>query len=442
MRESLSRLILLPLLIFSLGPLYAQSDDEPLRLEITEGVIEPLPVAVPSFIAENPEARIYARDITNLIIANLRNTGLFKIVDQDAHIGRITNFNSPVQFSDWKAINVEILLTGSVEANDGSIRVRFYLHDVFGQARIGRGVSYRGQAKDWRRMAHKISDQIYSRLTGEAGYFDTLVAFVSESGPKVSRSKRIAIMEYDGTNVRHLTDGQSIVLAPRFSPDGNELIYTSYKTGKPTVYRHDIQTGNSKRVLATADMTFSPRFSPAGDKVILSRDTRGNTDIYEIDLNSGNVARLTTSRAIDTAPSYSPDGRSIVFESDREGSPQIYVLRLGTRNPVRISFGGGSYGTPVWSPGGSHIAFTKKRGNRFHIGVMRTDGTEERLLSESFLDEGPTWSPNGRVLMFFRDSPGANGGPSLFSVDLTGRNLRQVRTRDFASDPSWSPLRN
>ena len=429
--------------LFCAFPLLAQDQNEPLQLQINEGVIEPLPIAIPEFISENREAEVNSQRITELIITDLEGTGLFRVVTQESHIGRITNINSPVQYSDWRAINVEILLTGSILANsDGTITVRFYLHDVFGQSPIGQGVSYQGQAESWRRVAHKIADQIYNRITGESGYFDTQVAFVSEFGSKISREKRISIMDYDGANVRYLTSGNALVIAPRFAPDGRGLIYTSYETGVPAVIRHDIFSGARTRVINTTDMTFSPRFSSDGQKVILSRDLQGNIDIFQIELATGVQTRLTTSRAIDTSPSYSPEGNRIVFESDRSGSPQIYTMNLNQRNPTRVSFGQGTYGTPVWSPMGDYIAFTKRLGNKFHIGVMRSDGTEERLLSESFLDEGPTWAPNGRVIMFFRESPGEDGGPLLYSVDLTGRNLKRVPTPGFASDPSWSPLRN
>ena len=444
MRRTLTIFSIITLTITWVVSLHAQTLNETLELQINEGVIEPLPIAIPNFIVENNGAVTNSQNITDLIIANLEGTGLFRVVTQESHIGRITNINSPVQYSDWKAINVDILLAGSVKMDlDGSILVTFHLHDVFGQTPIGQGITYRLRRPDeWRRASHKISDQVYKRITGESGYFDTSVAFVSETGDKVNREKRITIMDYDGANVRYLTRGNSIVIAPRFSPDGNSVIYTSYLSGKPAVVLQNIVSGEQTEVINTSDMTFSPRFSYDGERVVLSRDQRGNVDIYQIQLSSGEQSRLTSSRAIDTSPSYSPDGRNIVFESDRSGSPQIYVMNLRDRNPKRISFGNGTYGTPVWSPQGDYIAFTKKLGNRFHIGVMRTDGSEERLLSASFLDEGPSWAPNGRVLMFFRETPGEKGGPMLYSVDLTGRNLKQITTPSFASDPSWSPLRN
>jgi len=290
-------------------------------------------------------------------------------------------------------------------------------------------------------MAHKVADQVYSRITGEGGYFDSRVVFVSESGPKDARAKRLAIMDYDGANVQYLTDASALVLAPRFSPQGDRVIYTSYASGFPQIYLLDVATVTSRALNVAADqLTFAPRFSPDGGSVVYSLSDGGNTDLYRLDLRSGAVARLTSTPAIETAPSYSPDGSRIVFESDRTGTPQLYVMPAGGGEATRISFGPGRYGTPVWSPRGDLIAFTKQHQGRFHIGVIRTDGSEERLLTASFLDEGPTWAPNGRVLMFTRESAGADGAPALFSVDVSGRNLQRVPTETAASDPAWSPL--
>jgi TolB protein len=290
-------------------------------------------------------------------------------------------------------------------------------------------------------MAHKVADEVYSRITGEGGYFDSRVVFVSETGPKDQRSKRLAIMDYDGANVRFLTDSSSLVLAPRFSPSGDRVLYTGYQTGFPRIYVLDIGSVQ-QRVLESAEgtMSFAPRFSPSGNTVVYSLSQGGNTDIYTMDINSGQSLRLTNTPSIETAPSYSPDGSQIVFESDRSGSPQLYIMSSGGGEARRISFGQGRYGTPVWSPRGDLVAFTKQNAGRFHIGVMRTDGSEERLLTASFLDEGPTWSPNGRVIMFTRETQGEGGASSLYSVDITGRVLRPVNTPEGGSDPSWSPL--
>ncbi|WP_171229585.1 Tol-Pal system beta propeller repeat protein TolB [Ruegeria sp. HKCCA4008] len=422
-------------------PVLAQNG--PLRLELDQGIIEPLPFAVPNFVPDGPSAAQYAQDISRVVAADLTGTGLFREISSDAFISRVSSFEAPVQFADWKAINADALITGAVNVSGKNLTVRFRVWDVFSGQELGNGLQLAGTTEGWRRMAHKVADQVYSRITGEGGYFDSRVAFVSESGPKNQRLKRLAIMDYDGANVQYMTDSAAIVLAPRFSPTGDRLLYTSYESGSPRIYVLDV--GRVKRQeLKTQDgtMSFSPRFSPDGRSIVYSLIQGGNTDLWKMDLASGQSTRLTNTPAIETAPSYSPDGSRIVFESDRSGTPQLYVMPANGGEATRISFGSGRYGTPVWSPRGDLIAFTKQNQGRFHIGVMRTDGSEERLLTASFLDEGPTWSPNGRVIMFTRETQGASGRASLYSVDISGRNLRPVRTPDGGSDPSWGPLQN
>ncbi|MCG6904632.1 MAG: Tol-Pal system beta propeller repeat protein TolB [Rhodobacter sp.] len=414
----------------------------PLRIEITEGVIEPLPFAAPAFLPENAGAETLAVQITQVIADDLVGTGLFREIPAGAFISTVTSFSSPVQYSDWKAINAQALITGAVGVtSDGRVTVKFRLFDVFAENQLGDGLQFAGTTASWRRMAHKVADAIYQRITGEGGYFDSRVVFVSETGPKNARRKRLAIMDYDGANVQFLTDSSSIVLAPRFSPTGDRVLYTSYETGFPQIYLLDVETVGTRSLgQQTGTLTFAPRFSPDGSTVVYSVSQGGNSDIYRMPVQGGPETRLTSTPSIETAPSFSPDGGSIVFESDRSGTQQLYVMPASGGEATRISFGAGRYGTPVWSPRGDLIAFTKQNKGRFHIGVMRVDGSEERLLTASFLDEGPTWSPNGRVIMFTRESQGASGAPSLYSVDISGRNLRRVPTEGAASDPAWSPL--
>ncbi len=412
-----------------------------LRIEITEGVIEPLPFAIPTFEAQTPQAAQLAQDISRVIAADLVGTGLFREIPADAFIARVTSFAAPVSYPDWKAINAQALITGAVSVDgSGKANVKFRLHDVFADGELGEGLQLGGGANGWRRLAHKVADQVYSRITGEGGYFDSRVVFVQEDGPKNARQKRLAIMDYDGANVNYLTDSSSIVLAPRFSPTGDRVLYTSYASGVPEIYLLQIGSPRPQKIIdGQRKMTFAPRFGPDGGRVVFSESVGGNTDLFAMSLG-GQAVQLTNAPSIETAPSYSPDGSQIVFESDRSGTQQLYIMSAGGGEPQRISFGEGRYGTPVWSPRGDLIAFTKQNAGRFHIGVMRTDGSEERLLTASFLDEGPTWAPNGRVIMFTRQSAGASGQPALYSVDISGRNLKRVPTPGPASDPAWSPL--
>jgi len=407
------------------------------RVQITEGQFKPLPIALPDFAGgTGPDAEV-ARNVTGIITNNLRRSGLFAPIDPAAYIEKISNPDVAPKFPDWRAINAQALVTGRVtRQGDGRLRSEFRLWDVFaGQQQAGQ--QYFTSPDNWRRIGHIISDAIYERLTGEKGYFDTRVVFVDETGPKDRRIKRLAIMDQDGANVRYLTRGEDLVLTPRFSPSTQEITYMSFGQGEPRVYLLNIETNQREIVGNFPGMTFSPRFSPDGQRVIMSLQQGSNSNLFTMDLRSRNTTRLTQSPAIDTAPSYSPDGTRICFESDRGGSQQIYVMSSTGGNAQRISFGEGSYSTPVWSPRGDAIAFTKQGGGRFAIGIMRTDGSGERILTEGYHNEGPTFAPNGRVIMFFRE---AGGGPSLHSVDITGRNEQRIPTPSYASDPAWSPL--
>jgi TolB protein len=419
-------------------PVLAQ---DPPRIVIGSAVIEPMPIAVPTFIDEGG-AGDYAREISRVVISDLEGTGFFRTIGEEAHISRVTSFDGGIAFEDWKAINAQVLITGAVSVAGDRITVKFRAYDVFnGTTLEGAALQFAGTTDGWRRMAHKVADVVYSTITGEGGYFDSRVVFVSESGPKNERLTRLAVMDYDGANVAYLTDSSALLTSPRFSPAGDRILYTSYETGFPRITLLDVNTLQRRTLQETSGtMSFSPRFSPDGNTVVFSLEQGGNSDIFTLDLGSGALRQLTNSPAIETAPSFSPDGSQITFESDRTGVQQIYVMPASGGEGTRISGGEGRYGTPVWSPRGDYIAFTKQNAGRFHIGVMRTDGSEERLLTASFLDEGPTWAPNGRVLMFTRETAGAGGQASLWSVDITGRNLKQIPTDGPASDPAWSPL--
>jgi len=415
-----------------------------IEIDITRGNVEPMPIAIADFVGGTEKDQQFGQDIVGVINSNLERSGLFRPLDRDAHIEKITSFDTPPRFGDWRIIKAQALVTGRIGLQaDGRLKAEFRLWDVLAQTQLT-GFQFFTTQRNWRRIGHLISDAVYERLTGEKGYFDSRVVFIEETGPKDQRVKRLAMMDQDGANFRRLTNGDHLVLTPRFSPKNQQITYMSYAGREPRVYLYDIETGRREIVGDFSGMTFAPRFSPDGRKVIMSwqRDGDGNANIYTMDLRSRKITRLTNTPAIDTSPSYSPDGAKVTFASDRGGSQQIYVMNQDGSGPQRISFGKGNYATPVWSPRGDLIAFTKLLSGRFLIGVMRADGSGERILTEGYHNEGPTWSPNGRVVLFFRESRGERGGPKLWSVDLTGYNERQIETSNFASDPAWSPLMN
>jgi len=417
------------------GPAFAQQP----RLRLDPNEFQPMPIAIPNFAGGTPSDGDVGVGVAQVITNNLKRSGLFAPIDQAAYIDRIVNFDVAPQFNNWKSINAQALVTGRMTRQpDGHLTAEFRLWDV-ATGQVLTGKQYSTQPENWRRIAHIISDQIYERLTGEKGYFDSRVVFVDETGPKERRVKKLALMDQDGFNVRYLTRGSDLVLTPRFSPSTQDITYMEFGQGDPRVYLMNIDSQQREVVGNFPGMSFSPRFSPDGQRVIMSLQQGGNSNLFVMDLRSKNTTRLTDTPAIDTSPSYAPDGSQICFESDRGGKPQIYVMPAGGGQAQRISFGEGQYSTPVWSPRGDYIAFTKQGGGQFSIGIMKPDGSGERLLTSGFHNEGPTFAPNGRVLMFFRD-PGGNAGPSLFTVDISGRFEQRVPTPGFASDPAWSPL--
>ncbi len=415
-----------------------------LRIDITRGTVEPMPIAVTSFAGAAEEEIRLGRDISSVVAADLERSGLFSPIDSRAFIQSNLAMNTIPRFGDWRVINAQALVQGRARiVEDGRLKVEFRLWDVFAEQHMV-GVGFTANPNGWRRIAHKIADTIFKRITGEDGFFDTRIVYIAEDGPPDRRKKRLAIMDQDGESHRFLTDGNDLVLTPRFSPALQEITYLSYFGNLPRVYIFDIDTGRHEVLGDFPGMTFAPRFSPDGKKVIMSMAKDGNSEIYTMDLATRKERKLTNHSAIDTSPSYDPiDGR-IVFNSDRGGSQQLYVMDADGGNVRRISYGKGRYATPVWSPRGDLIAFTKMLKGRFFIGVMRTDGSGERLLAEDFLVEAPTWAPNGRFLMFFRqqptDSEGKGGSSRLYTIDLTGHNEREIVTPLDASDPAWSPL--
>ncbi len=406
------------------------------------GQIDPLPIAVAPIIVEG-DGQSIAAELAGVIANDLASSGYFNPLPPDSFIEQISDFGANPRFEDWRQVQAKALVTGQLSMSGGKMTVAFKLFDVNTQ-QMTIGQSFTASPKSMRRIAHKIADAIYKDLTGFEGYFDTRIVFINEEGPKDGRVKRLAIMDQDGFNPKVLPVGGDLILTPRFSPNSLEVTFMSFGSDAPRVYIYNIETNQKEIVGEFPNMSFAPRFSPDGQKIIMSlqSDDGRNSNIYEMDLRTRQLRQLTDTPAINTSPCYSPDGSQIAFESDRGGSQQIYVMNVDGSNQNRLSFGNGRYSTPVWSPDGKYIAYTRQGGGKFAIGVMQTDGSNERILTEGFHNEGPTWSPNSRVIMFFRENPGEAGGPQLYSVDISGYNEQQVKTPGFASDPAWSPRLN
>jgi TolB protein len=437
MLRPLPRLTAVLFLIASLAAFAAAPARAQVEVDVNQGVLQPLPIAIPGFGGAAPAGV----DMPKVISDDLGRSGLFKPLDPATFIDKTADVNLQPNFPNWKQIHAQALVDGQVSVTpDGRLRVDFRLWDVYSQQQL-LGLQFSSTPENWRRVAHKIADAVYERLTGEKGYFDTRIVFVAESGTRTKRIHRLEIMDQDGANRSFLpTDPSEQIFTPRFSPTSQQITYMALRDNGAAVYLFDLETGRRESLGHYSGIVFAPRFAPDGSRVAFSVSEHGNTDIYEMDLHTRHARRLTTDPSIDTSPSYSPDGSKIVFNSDRGGSPQIYVMNADGSGQHRISFGQGRYTTPVWSPRGDLIAFTKQTGGTFHIGVMRSDGSQEHILTTSYLDEGPTWAPNGRVLMFSREAPGT--APRLWTIDVTGRVEQPEPYPGSASDPAWSPLLN
>ncbi len=413
-----------------------------MKIEVTQGQMNPLPMAIVDFESEDKDTQALAANIKGVILHDLESTGLFDMVPTKSFIQTDLTLEMTPRYQDWKLIKVEALVNGRVAKEaDGSVSVGFRLWDVYAESMMVAS-AMKTKKQHWRRIAHLIADAIYKRITGESGYFDTRIVYIAESGKQTSRTRRLAIMDQDGANHKYLTDGKVMAMSPRFSPTCQTVTYMTYDHKVPKVFILDLETGKQELVGRFPGLTYAPRFSADGSKVIMSQSLNGNSSLYTMDIKSRRVQQLTKGPFIDTSPSYSPDGSKIVFNSDRSGRKQIYVMNADGSDIKRISFGGGSYATPVWSPRGDLIAFTKQEGG-FYIGLMKPDGSEERNIASGFMVESPTWAPNGRVIMFWRQGKSKKDGTmapaNLYAIDITGRHERLVPTPIDATDPAWSP---
>ena len=406
------------------------------EVNVNGGNFQPLPIAIPNFASSDPS---FGAEIARIVRDDLQRSGLFLPLDPASLPVQVGDVSANPDFNVWRTAAVDALVMGQVERG-GQIQSSVRVWDTQQAAQVV-GKQYSTDPASSRRVAHIIADAIYESLTGGSGYFDTRVVYVAESGPKANRVKRLAIMDQDGANSQYLTEGRTLALTPRFSPNNDMVTYMNFDDGNPQVYLLQLSSGKQQRLGSFGAMTFAPRFSPDGGRIAFSVEASGATNIYSISTGGGQPSQLTSGAAIDTGPCFSPDGSRIIFESDRGGSPQLYMMSAGGGQAQRISFGQGSYSTPVWAPKGDLIAFTRQSGGQFNIGIMNPDGSGERMLYSSFHAEGPTWAPNGRVIMFFQD-PGGNAGPKLMSVDIWGRNVQTIKTQSFASDPAWSGLRS
>tara|TARA_E500000178_G_scaffold232537_1_gene229027 strand:+ start:531 stop:1856 length:1326 start_codon:yes stop_codon:yes gene_type:complete len=413
------------------------------EIDVTEGKIEPLPIAITKFNYENINIEDYSSKIFTIISNNLGNTGLFKILSNQSFLQTENEVFFQPLFSDWRLIDANFLVGGKIELENNILKVNLKLWDVYQEKLvINKNISGVSVA-DWRILSHIISNLIYQKITGEKGYFDTKLVYVAEEGTDEKKIKKLAIMDYDGENHEILSDGKELVLTPRFSPNGKNIVFLKYKNNKASVYIMNIKSRDTKILGDFTGMSFAPRFAPNGNKIIFSLTDRGKSNIFLQNLEDDQKFQITNNKYINTSPYFSPDGKSIVFSSDRAGKQNLYIKNIEKKSSraERITYGNGNYATPVWSPRGDYIAFTKSYRKKFFIGLIKSNGTGERLISEGYLTDGPSWSPNGRTLVFFKTIKNRNNQykTKLFTIDITGNLEKELVTPYQASDPDWGP---
>ncbi|MCL2758100.1 MAG: Tol-Pal system beta propeller repeat protein TolB [Alphaproteobacteria bacterium] len=436
-RKFLFALCLVPCAL-CLGPAHAE-----LRVDIVAGNIEPIPIAIQRFEFSRGDDAI-AREIREVVENNLRSTGLFRIINLDAHPQRVRMDEMP-RFDDWMAIRAQVLVQARLTRDGDRYRLQFYMWDINGREQIEAQILVSSRASH-RRLGHIMSDAIYERLTGEIGYFDTQIIFIAETGTMDARVKRMAVMDQDGHGFRFISDANTFVMSPHFSPNMQTVIFLSFRNDDPTVWSLDMNTGEQRRLGQFGGMTFAPRFSPDGKRVALSMASRGGaTNIYEYDLETRTLRQLTSGNTINTSPSYSPCGRKMAFNSTRSGAQQIHILDLETMVETRISFGSGRYATPAWSPDGNFIAFTRIDRGTFFIGIMDPRGRNERILASGWFMEAPSWAPGSRRVVYHQTERGENDDTvrisRIRSVDISGQNDYEIKLPDGISGTAatWSP---
>ncbi|MBD5400307.1 Tol-Pal system protein TolB [bacterium] len=413
-----------------------------LKVDIIAGAASPIPVAIQKFETGSGVSSKDASMIREVVEKDLNSTGLFRIVNHDAFPEFVKMGDMP-NFQSWAAIKTQVLVQSKLEIQDGKYKLEFYVWDVNGKEQI-EAQSLVASKQSARRLAHIMADAIYERLTGEIGYFDTQIVFIAETGPIKKRVKRMAIMDQDGYGLRYLSDKNTFVMSPHFSPNMQTVVFLSYRDDDPMVWSLNLDTGDARRLGNFGGMSFAPRFSPDGKKVALSLVKNGITHIYEYDTEEKTLRQLTFGNSLNTSPSYSPDGKKMAFNSDRSGRQQIHVLDLETLAEERITYGNGRYATPAWSPDGQFIAFTKMADDTFYVGIMDPRGRNEKILAGGWFMEAPSWAPGSRRLVYYETEKALDGierTSHIRSVDITGQNVYDIELPDNVNglEPTWSP---
>ena len=379
-------------------------------------------------------------EIAAIVAGDLARTGQYEPVPFDSLPSRPIR-HEQINFKDWRLLGTNDLVIGNVTpALDGQYVIEFQLYDVLRRKQVI-GYQFTASQRLVRRVAHQIADEIYKELTGVRGAFDTRVAYVTEvTEADGSARYALAISDVDGHNEHVILDSPQPVMSPSWSPDGSKLAYVSFESGEPGIFIQDIATGERERIASFPGINGAPAFSPDGGHLAMTLSKDGNAEIYVMDLSTRRLRRMTRNVAIDTEPAWSPDGKSLVFTSDRGGKPQIYRIEVDGGRPERLTFEGSYNARPVYSPDGSRLALVHREDGRYRIGLFDMENRALQVLTDSELDESPSFAPNGRMILY-ATTDGA--GSVLAAVSPDGRMHQRLAVQTGGvREPAWSPFRN
>lgn len=410
-----------------------------LVIEITKGSDSALPIAVVPFA--NKSSRAFPEDVSNIVANDLQRSGDFDTLAVSKMLS-LPNESSQVHYRDWRLLGQNFVLVGQVDTDPASrsYKITYELIDVYEQKRIlGEVLSV--SAKGLRKLAHRISDKVYEAITGVKGAFSTKIAYITSK--KLTKSKmeyRLQVADADGQNSFTLFKSHEPMLSPAWSNDAKHLAYVSFHSGRPAIYIQHVKSGEQRKVTSFKGLNSAPMWSPDDTKLVMTLSKDGNAEIYTYDLASNVVTRLTNFYGIDTEASWSPDGRSLVFTSNRSGKPQIYQMDLRQRQPQRLTFEGRYNARPRYSADGKSVYYVHQVGGEFHIAAMDLETHENRVLTSTPLDESPSLSPNGRMIIYSTNR-GGKGVLAVVSVD-GGAKYFLPSEHGEVREPAWSPFLN
>lgn len=405
-----------------------------LTIEITQGGQATTPVAVVPFGWQGTAPKP-PHDISRIIEANLERSGRFTALNREDMLTRPTS-GADINFRNWKLLNVDYLVVGRIqEVAPDEYVVQVQLINVLSERQLF-GFSYPASGKILRRMANHVTDIIYEKLTGERGAFNTRIAYVTSAGGS-NPVFHLYVADADGYNAQSIVKSAEPIMSPAWSPDGKKLAYVSFEDQHSQIYIQNILSGQRDRISSFKGINGAPSWSPDGRKLALTLSHKGNPDIYVFDINTRDFSRLTDNIAIDTEPEWSPDGRHILFTSDRGGQPQLYQIPLSGGQAVRITYEGDYNAGGVYSPDGEYIAMVHGRDKRYRIALLETDTGRLQILTGGFLDEAPSFAPNGRILLY---ATVREGNDVLSTVSVDGRYQQRLASQDGdVREPVWSP---